>query len=104
MLKSAGAAWQGQARSVDLLARYGGEEFILLLPNADAELAAEVLARLKAVTPLGQTFSAGVAVWNGDETSDDFVARADRALYRAKAAGRNGVVLAEPEAATHIPA
>jgi diguanylate cyclase len=105
MLKSAGAAWQGQARAVDLLARYGGEEFILLLPNADARLAAEVLARLKAVTPLGQTFSAGVAVWNGDETSDDFVARADRALYRAKTAGRNRVVLAEPEAAAaRVPA
>jgi diguanylate cyclase (GGDEF)-like protein len=95
LLKSATAAWGGMLRSVDLLCRYGGEEFGLLLPNATGEQAAEVVERLSAVTPLGQSFSAGIACWDGQEFSDDVVHRADRALYAAKAAGRNRVLIAE---------
>jgi hypothetical protein len=52
-----------------------------------------VLERLGAVTPLGQTFSAGLAGWDGQEVSDELVARADRAVYAAKAAGRDRVVV-----------
>ena len=89
MLKGAASAWTGELRVVDQLARYGGEEFILLLPNAGADLAAEVVERLRAVTPTGQTFSAGLAVWDGAESSDELIGRADEALYAAKANGRN---------------
>ena len=89
LLKSAAAAWAEQVRAVDVLARYGGEEFILLLPDADADQATRLVERLRAVTPLGQTFSAGVAVWNPAETSDELVDRADQALYQAKRDGRN---------------
>jgi PleD family two-component response regulator len=46
---------------------------------------------MRLVTPLGQTFSGGVAEWNGTETSDELTARADTALYAAKNAGRNQV-------------
>jgi predicted signal transduction protein with EAL and GGDEF domain len=46
-------------------------------------------------TPLAQTFSAGVALWRGDETADQLVARADKALYQAKQAGRNQVLPAD---------
>ena len=99
MLKSVSTAWRAQARGVDQLARYGGEEFILLLPNADPQTATAVVERLQRATPLGQTFSAGIAVWNGTETSDDLVARADQALYRAKAAGRDRAMLADPHLA-----
>ncbi len=91
LLKSASAAWHGTLRTVDTLARYGGEEFVVLLPGAGPGEAREVLARALAATPLGQTFSAGLAVWDGDETSDELIERADAALYEAKAAGRNQI-------------
>jgi diguanylate cyclase (GGDEF)-like protein len=80
---------------VDTLARYGGEEFILLLPDTGTEEAVQILERALAATPLGQTFSAGVATWNRTETSDELTARADAALYAAKANGRRRV-LADP--------
>jgi diguanylate cyclase (GGDEF)-like protein len=94
LLKSAAAAWRAQLRSVDQLARYGGEEFIVLFHGADLATADDALARLRAVTPSGQTFSGGVARWDGLETSDELVARADRALYQAKHAGRDCVMRA----------
>jgi diguanylate cyclase (GGDEF)-like protein len=91
LLKEASAAWHGTLRSVDILARYGGEEFIVLLPGADTGQARAVVERALGVTPLGQTFSAGIALWDGTETSDELIQRADAALYVAKAAGRNRV-------------
>jgi diguanylate cyclase (GGDEF)-like protein len=99
LLKEATAAWQAELRSADHLARYGGEEFVLLLPDATPAEAHEILDRMRRATPLGQTFSAGTARWNGIETSDDLTARADAALYQAKNAGRNRIV-----EATHGPA
>jgi diguanylate cyclase (GGDEF)-like protein len=95
LLKGATAAWRSLLRSSDLLARYGGEEFALLLPAADRDGAVEIVDRLRSATPLAQTFSAGVAVWNREETSDQLVARADQALYQAKQAGRNQVLAAD---------
>ncbi|MFI1990527.1 GGDEF domain-containing protein [Actinoplanes sp. NPDC020271] len=94
LLKEAAAAWTGGLRAGDLLARYGGEEFALLIPDCDTEAVTELLDRLRPLTPSGQTFSAGVAVWDGQESSDGLFARADAALYRAKGAGRNRVALA----------
>jgi diguanylate cyclase (GGDEF)-like protein len=99
MLKDATAAWSAALRSTDLLCRYGGEEFGVLMPDATAEQAGEVLERLRAVTPQSQTFSAGVACWDGQEISDELVARADRALYAAKAAGRDRVTVGAPPVA-----
>ncbi|MGK5685323.1 GGDEF domain-containing protein [Actinoplanes sp. URMC 104] len=91
LLKSASAAWHGSLRAADTLARYGGEEFVVLLPGAEGDEARDVLGRALAATPLGQTFSAGVAVWDGQETSDQLIERADLALYEAKAGGRNQI-------------
>jgi diguanylate cyclase (GGDEF)-like protein len=91
LLKSASAAWHSTLRSADLIARYGGEEFVVLLPGVDPGRAHEALTRMLAVTPQEQTFSAGLAVWDGEETSDELLQRADEALYSAKAHGRNRI-------------
>ena len=104
LLKSAAAAWQEELRAVDGMARYGGEEFILFFEGSDADHATEVLIRLQGVTPLGQTFSGGVATWNSDETADALVDRADVALYAAKGGGRNRVVTAESRADLDVAA
>jgi len=95
LLKAAASAWQEQLRTVDHLARYGGEEFIVLLPDATGAQAYEIIDRMRLATPLGQSFSGGVATWDGTETSDELTARADAALYQAKNAGRDRVVEAD---------
>jgi diguanylate cyclase (GGDEF)-like protein len=94
LLKAAAAAWSGQLRSVDVLARYGGEEFIALLPGCGAAEAELVLDRLRSVSPDGQTFSAGIATWDTDESAERLVSRADQALYAAKHAGRDRSMVA----------
>jgi diguanylate cyclase (GGDEF)-like protein len=97
LLKEAAAAWQAELRSGDLLARYGGEEFGVCLTGMTPSAAVALLDRVRATTPLGQTLSAGVARWSGDESPEHLVARADEALYQAKRAGRDRVVLHEDE-------
>jgi len=93
LLKAASAAWRSQLRESDLLARYGGEEFGLFLAGIPATTAASLVGRLQAATPLGQTFSAGLACWTGDESPERLIARADEALYQAKHTGRNRVMV-----------
>lgn len=102
LLKEAAAAWLDQLRAVDHLARYGGEEFVLMLPAAATGQAREIVERMLRATPLGQTFSAGLATWNGSETSDELTARADAALYGAKNAGRNRVAEADARLAPSV--
>lgn len=89
-------------RAVDRFGRYGGEEFLLVLPDTAIETAARMLDRLRTIIAdldwsafapgMQVTVSAGVAVLNPNETSDTFLARADSALYKAKAQGRNRIV------------
>ncbi len=95
------------ARDVDAVARLGGEEFWLLLPRCDragAHQAAERLCRQvrECAWPqidLPLTVSVGVALATaGDVSAQTVLARADQALLRAKAAGRDRVVLAEAAA------
>ena len=93
LLKEAAIAWGAELRTLDVLARYGGEEFAVLLPDCDLDQAMEIVERLRAVTPRGETVSAGVACWNGTEDPEQLVARADDALYRAKRAGRDRAML-----------
>jgi diguanylate cyclase (GGDEF)-like protein len=91
-------------RSVDRFGRYGGEEFLLVLPDMDTNSAAGALDRLRAIVAdlewsafspgMNVTMSAGVATLKPNETSDTFLARADRALYAAKAQGRNRITSA----------
>jgi diguanylate cyclase (GGDEF)-like protein len=88
LLKEATVAWGAKLRKTDLLARYGGEEFALLLPDCRLESAMEIAERLRTAQPEG-TCSIGVAAWDGRERADELITRADRALYAAKAGGRN---------------
>jgi diguanylate cyclase (GGDEF)-like protein len=85
-------AWLGALRSDAVLARIGGDEFGLILPGASLEDAETVVERLRGVTPAGSTFSTGVASWDGEQTIDALIARADAALYRAKHEGRDRLV------------
>jgi diguanylate cyclase (GGDEF)-like protein/PAS domain S-box-containing protein len=92
LLKEAAAAWREALRESDLLARYGGEEFAVALPNCDGEAAVALVERLRAVTPGGESCSAGLATWDGRETLDALVGRADALLYEAKQGGRDRIV------------
>jgi diguanylate cyclase (GGDEF)-like protein/PAS domain S-box-containing protein len=98
LLRTFGEHAQPLLRDSDTLARWGGEEFALLLPDCPSSSFAETtLGRVRAAVPAGQSCSAGYATWNGVETPDQLMRRADRALYRAKATGRNRAVCADAE-------
>lgn len=102
---------ESQVRASDVAARYGGEEFVVLLPATDTDAAARLAERIRhaiAGTPVVVrddvevtiTASIGIAACSAPDTDGDLktigeelIARADVALYRAKAAGRDRVVL-----------
>jgi diguanylate cyclase (GGDEF)-like protein len=95
LLRGAAQALAGRLRAGDLIARYGGEEFAVLLHGCDGANALRFFERLHGAMLEGQTFSAGAAESDGKEEGSEAVQRADEALYRAKAGGRNQTVLAE---------
>jgi diguanylate cyclase (GGDEF)-like protein len=103
LLRNAAQAWQRQLRPSDLLARYGGEEFTLVLPACDEEQAERMVERLQPLMPERQTFSAGIATWNGMDAAQELLAAADRALLQAKRAGRNRVVISGREPQISLP-
>ena len=101
------AVGQSLQRPADLAARYGGDEFVVLLPDTDMDGALDVARRVLAAigalaitngaSPFGRvTSSIGVAqlMPGPNHTSQELLEGADRALYAAKQAGRNGVVAA----------
>ena len=89
-------------RPSDLVARYGGEEFVIILPETDIEEAAATIQRLhRELTKkfflhnndrILVTFSAGVVQRAPEESQEDAVMRADKAMYQAKKSGKNRVV------------
>lgn len=91
-------------RGIDRFGRYGGEEFLLVLPDMSTDHAVRALDRLRAIIAdldwnafspdMIVTISAGVATLKPEETPDTFLARADSALYAAKAQGRNRIAKA----------
>ncbi len=100
----AGLLRDGVRKDIDVVARFGGEEFVVLLPDTDGPGARETADRLRAEfadlafdSPLGtRRFSAsfGVADLTQGEDVTLLLKRADEALYRSKADGRNRVTLA----------
>ena len=104
VLRRFGAILRNSTRKSDLVCRFGGEEFIVAMPGATATLAQqraeewrrELTNAATAGAPgaVSCTVSAGVAQHRQGETLTDTVARADRALYEAKADGRNCVRVA----------
>lgn len=97
LLRQVGHSWRTSVRVVDTVARYGGEEFAVLLPDCPPGNAFEVVDRLRCVTPMGQTVSAGVAIWDGNEGIEMLLKRADVALYQAKHHGRDRVIIANAD-------
>ena len=101
---------QEALRSIDSVGRIGGEEFLILLPETEAEGAAQIAERLRnhianainvtsALTPVKITISVGVAVFNPNENPglargivlNELISKADLAMYQAKNEGRNRV-------------
>ncbi|MDB5654420.1 MAG: diguanylate cyclase [Tardiphaga sp.] len=104
VLRTFAIAMFANIRSIDRFGRYGGEEFLLVLPDTPHDTAVQLLDRLRAIVAtldwsafsdgLSVTISAGVATFEPDELPDTLLARADSALYAAKALGRNRVASA----------
>jgi diguanylate cyclase len=92
-------------RPSDVVVRFGGEEFLFLLPDSGSDQAARAMRRLQhdlernplvyMHRKLPMTFSAGIAVRKPGESRDALILRADRALYKAKVAGKNRAVTAD---------
>lgn len=121
VLRRVAEAMQSCLRRTDLVARYGGEEFTVVLPGTHPEDAARVLERVRTavsslpvpgaeVLPWGSiTVSVGASCYPDDGlTARELLSRADDALYRAKAWGKNRVVFASSpqlsQAAQDLPA
>ena len=111
VLKAAARRLTETLRPTDFLVRYGGEEFLAMLPGAGEAAARAAAERLRVAVEqadfaapepsvlLKVTVSIGAAVLAPPEPLEGLIERADNALYRAKAAGRNSVVFADSPAA-----
>lgn len=98
VIRQATAGWKTALRETDFIARLGGDEFGALLPNCPEDLALGVQERMREAAP-SVAWSAGIAVWDGEEPAGLLLKRADAVLYEAKRGGRNRALAAGPAAA-----
>ncbi|MBC9249893.1 diguanylate cyclase [Pseudomonas alcaligenes] len=101
VLRGFAVALQDNLRQSDIICRWGGEEFILLLKDTGASTARQLAEKIRQQTEqavfqfngvnLRITTSIGLTEVHGEDSLDRLIARADRALYRAKQSGRNRV-------------
>jgi diguanylate cyclase len=102
VLKFVAECLAARLRSTDFVARFGGEEFVMILPGTGLEDAQRLVEQMRVAvselgfhfrsTPVSVTISCGLTVFRKDDTADDAFERADKAMYRAKDAGRNRCV------------
>lgn len=107
VIRRFGEIARAAVRTSDVACRYGGEEFAILFPDIDADRAGSVAERIRQTTSeqrfvwegraFAITVSAGVAQAPGVESREQLLLRADKALYAAKEAGRNRVIVWEEE-------
>jgi diguanylate cyclase len=100
VLKQLGHVLKENVRKYDIVARFGGEEFLVLFPNTNLMRARKVSDRLrrkvaedKFMKRYAITFSGGISQYHDNDTLARMKVRADKALYRAKQAGRNRIEL-----------
>jgi diguanylate cyclase (GGDEF)-like protein len=93
LLHDTGEAWRTHVRPHDLLVRYGDGQFGVILSRVQLPAAERIITRLQQATPSAQTFSAGLALWNGSEDGQTLIMRASEALEAAKQAGHNQYVV-----------
>jgi diguanylate cyclase (GGDEF)-like protein len=108
VLRGVAARIQSAVRDVDTVGRYGGEEFVIILDRTSAATARKIAERVRrrvAAEPINvsgrefrMTLSLGLARARAGDTIESLIARADAALYRAKEAGRNCVILEDAAA------
>ena len=108
VLRECAATLQSHVRATDLVARYGGEEFCVVMPETELEGAGVLAERLR-VAVMGlpdpvPTVSIGIAVWQEGFNVDRVLSDADKALYRAKEAGRNCVAAEDARSSCRSPA
>lgn len=101
VLRAVADCLKDMTRYHDVVARLGGEEFAVVAPNMDEDMLSKLADRIrKAVSGLvisagnvrlRVTTSVGIAVWDRNESADEFFRRADKNLYQAKRMGRNRI-------------
>lgn len=103
ILKQIASLIEATVRDIDVVARWGGEEFAVILPHTNVYEARRILERVRIAVEEAQfidfdrdahvTVSIGIAELQREETAEELLIRADRALYHAKGDGRNCLVI-----------